>query len=123
MAGSVRNTTLREKLTRPVYNIGLATLLTVLVIPTQPVVSPELSGSAVLGGAVIGGVVAYATDLFTGSLRWTVESRDLLITGGAILLGVLSVLFLSDALIAAVIHGALAYLWTGSILAVLLTKS
>jgi hypothetical protein len=120
MSGSVEDAPRRERLTRPVYNIGVSTLLTVSILLTQPVVSPELSGGAVLAGAALGGVVAYATELFTGPLRWAVEIKDVGLIAGAVLIGVAVVLFLSVAQRAAVLHGGLAYLWAGSIVSVLL---
>jgi len=115
MAESVDTTNRSEKITRPFYNIGLTALMTLFLLPSTTSVSPQLSGVAVLIGAVSAGILASATRGFTKPLRGSMETKNILLFLGALPVSVFAVIFLSDTQIAASIHGGLGFMWAGSI--------
>jgi hypothetical protein len=102
------------------YRVVIATMLTVLIVPTQPVYSMQLSAVAVGVGTVLGiGYVVFAGG-FSDSLRTSVAPRDLVILGGALLVGVVVVVFVPIELAATGMHGAVAFVWAGSLTSLLL---
>lgn len=105
-----------KKITRPFSNIGVAALLTLLYfIPTTTSVSLQLSGAAVLIGAVGAGISEYTACSFTQPLRWSMEPRYILSRIGAVLFGVFLAIFLSDSHFAVFVYGGLGFMWTGAI--------
>jgi len=99
------------------YRLALAALITILIVPTQPVESVEVSALAVGLGSLAALVHVVAFGGFTEPVSTAVGRREILLTLGAVAVGIVLVALLPANALVASIHGALGYVWTGSLAA------